>query len=400
MVPLRTHHRRAATFGFSAALVSSLGQTYFIGLFGLSIRDELALEESHWGALYAIATLASGLLMFSLGGIADRLPMKRAITVALAILGLGTILMSVASGWLLLVIGLFCLRLGGQGLVGHIAIVAAARHARRRGRSIATAAFGFILGEALLPLAVVAMLGWLDWRWVWSMAAVLVLGVALPALRAVAAPLPQATVMMTPSDAPPPLRRRQLVRTPSFLAALAVVLVSPFVVTAVFLHQGTLATLHGWTPAQVAAGFIAFAATQTATTWLAGHWVDRHGVAWVLRIYLLPVAAAFLALAFGPSPLALWGLFVGLGATAGANSVMSGALWADVFGVDSLGMVRGVYTGFMVIATALSPLLFGLFLQTGSPMAYAAVGVAAYVILVPWWVTRSLIRHAERASWS
>ena len=41
---------------------------------------------------------------------------------------------------------------GGQGLCSHLAIVTAARHALLRGRSVATAAFGFILGEALLPL--------------------------------------------------------------------------------------------------------------------------------------------------------------------------------------------------------------------------------------------------------
>ncbi|MEZ0472940.1 MFS transporter [Luteimonas salinilitoris] len=396
MTPLRIHHRRAAAFGFSAALVSSIGQTFFIGLFGLSVRNDLALDDSHWGALYALATLGSGLLMFSLGELADRLPMKQAITVALSVLGLGAILMAVANGPVLLLIGLFCLRLGGQGLTGHMAIVTAARHARRRGRSLATAAFGFIAGEALLPVAVIAMLGWLDWRWVWVCAAMLVLGVALPALRAAAAPLPRAVAMVGLQDgAPPPrLRRRHLVRKPAFLAALTVVLVSPFVVTAVFLHQGTLSTLHGWTPAQVAWGFIGFAAAQTASTWLSGHWVDRHGVTRVFRVYLLPVAAATLALGFGPPSLALWGLFVGLGATAGANSVVSGALWAEVFGVDSLGMVRGMYTGFMVIATALSPLVFGLALETAAPIAHVAAGVAAYVIVVPWLAARWLGANA------
>lgn len=388
-------HRRAAAFGLSAALVSGLGQTFFIGLFGLSIRGDLGLAESHWGAVYAAATLASGLLMFSLGGIADHMPMKRAITLALAILGVGTALMAVATSWMVLLAGLFFLRLGGQGLCGHIAIVAAARHARRRGRSIATAAFGFILGEALLPVMVVALLGWVDWRWVWGMAVVAVV-LALPTLRAIAAPLPRPVGAAPTEGAPPPLQRRHLIRMPAFLAALAVVLVSPFVVTAAFLHQGTLATLQGWTPAQVASGFVAFAATQTATTWLAGHCVDRYGVKSVVRVYLLPVAVAFLALAFGPPQVALWGMFIGLGATAGGNSVVSGALWADVFGVDSLGMVRGVYTGFMVITTALSPLLFGLVLEKGGSMVVVASVVAVYVVVVPIQVARSLIVRRDQ----
>lgn len=375
--------RRAAAFGFSAALVSSVGQSFFIGLFGAFVTADLGLEKSQWGALYGLATLASGLLMFRLGSLADRLPMKHAITIALSVLGVGAIAMAIAGGPLALLAGLFCLRLGGQGLAGHMAIVAAARHARQRGRSIATAAFGFILGEALLPLAVVALLGWLDWRWVWGCAALLVLGVALPVLRVAAAPLPKATVLMA-SEGAPRLRRRNLLVKPAFVAALSVVLVSPFVVTAIFLHQGTLSALRGWAPAQIAWGFFGFATAQTASTWLTGRWIDRHGARRVFRVYLLPVAVAVLMFAFGPPQWALWSLFMGLGVTAGANSVVSGALWAEVFGIDNLGMVRGIYTGFMVIATAVSPLLFGLALEQGVSMALLAAGVCAYVITVPW----------------
>lgn len=386
----RPVERRAAAFGFSAALVSSAGQTFFIGLFGAFITADLGLEQSRWGALYGLATLVSGLLMFRLGSLADRLPMRQAITIALLILGIGTVLMAVASNPWVLLVGLFCLRLGGQGLTGHMAIVAAARHTRQRGRSIATAALGFILGEALLPLAVVALLGWLDWRWVWACVAMAVLGVALPALRVAAAPLPNAATLTRSADAPLPLLRRQLLVKPAFIAALAVVLVSPFVVTAIFLHQGTLSALRGWTPAQIAWGFFGFAAMQTAATWMSGRWIDRHGARRVFHFYLLPVAAAVLMFALGPPDWALWSLFLGLGATAGANSVISGALWAEVFGIDSLGLVRGVYTGFMVISTAVSPVLLGLALEQGLSMPMLASIVSAYVIVVPWLAGRWL----------
>jgi MFS family permease len=392
------HHRRAAAFGLAAAFVSSIGQTFFIGLFGGAVRGELGLAEAQWGALYGAATLASGLLMFWLGQLADRLPMVRAIGLALVLLGAGAVLMALATGPPGLLAALFCLRLGGQGLTGHVAIVAAARYARRRGRSLAVASLGFILGEALLPLAVAALLGWLDWRWLWAGAAALVLAGALPALRAMARPLPAAATLLG-ADGTVPWRRRRLVREPAFLAALSVVLVSPFVVTAVFLHQGALAARQGWTLAQVAMAFLGFAAAQAATTWLAGRWVDRHGVIRVFRLYLVPVALAMLALAWAPPLWALWGLFVGLGATAGGNGVVSGALWAEVFGVDSLGMVRGVYTGFMVITTAVSPLLLGVALEAGAPLAGLAAGVAAYVLVVPWLAARRVAREL-RGAWA
>jgi MFS family permease len=172
-----------------------------------------------------------------------------------------------------------------------------------------------------------------------------------------------------------------------------VVLVSPFVVTAVFLHQGTLASIKDWSAAGVASAFVGFAAAQAVSTWLAGRWVDSHGAARVFRIYLWPVTAAMLLLAFAPSTWALWGLFLGLGFTAGGNSVVSGALWADVFGIDNLGLVRGVYTGFMVITTAVSPLLLGLALEAGVRLPMMALAVATYAALVPWLAARPLKAH-------
>lgn len=110
------HHRRAAAFGFAAALISNLGQSFFIGLFGMSIQTDLGLRESQWGALYGVATGVSGLLMFWLGALADRLATRHAITIALGILAGGCVLMGLANGPLLLLLGLFFLRLGGQEL--------------------------------------------------------------------------------------------------------------------------------------------------------------------------------------------------------------------------------------------------------------------------------------------
>lgn len=110
----------------------------------------------------------------------------------------------------------------------------------------------------------------------------------------------------------------------------------------------------------------------------------------MFRLYLLQLAAGLLLASLAPSQLALWSLFLGLGITAGANSVMSGALWAEVFGVDSLGLVRGVYTGLMVMATAISPLVFGVALEAATPLPLLAAVMALYAALVPWLAARWL----------
>jgi len=390
-------HRRAATFGLLASLTSTFGQSIFIGLFGASIQSGLQLLPSQWGALYGIATGASGMLMFWLGALADRVPAARAITVALAILCGGGAMMAFAQGPWTLALAFFCLRLGGQGLCSHIAIVTAARYALQRGRNIAIAAFGFILGEALLPLAVTAMMGWIDWRWVWACASLLVLLGALPLLRHIAGPLP--FVPLQPGHKghkgpDPAMRRRDLLRNPAFLAALPVVLVSPFVVTSIFLHQGSISALRGWTPAQVAIAYLCFATSQAVTTWLAGRLVDHSGAVQMFRFYLWPLAGAVLLGAFAPPDMALWGLYLGLGMASGFQSVISGALWAELFGIERLGMVRGVSTALMVLATAASPPLLGHALQVHTPLTVLAAAAAAYALLMPLATSRWLRKPA------
>lgn len=391
--------RRAALFGLCAAFLSSAGQTFFIGLFGAALRADFRLGEAGLGALYGATTLCSGLLMLWLGGLADRLSPRRAITVALAILGAGAVIMAMAPAWPWLMAGLFLLRMGGQGLSGHIAIVTAARHGdTRRGRSIAIAAFGFILGEALLPLAVTAALGLSDWRWTWGAAAGFILLVALPGMRLLGAPLPNpARAGVIPAQPGDVTGRWQLLRDRRFLAALSVVLVAPFIVTALFLHQGTLAELRGWRLQQLAAAFLGFAACQALSTWLSGRLVDRVGSLVLMRVYLAPLALGVLALAFVGGTAGLWLMFCGLGMTAGANSVVAGAVWVEVFGPRRLGMIRGVYAGLMVVSTAVSPALLGAALGAGIPLGAMAMGTAAYATTVPF-IASPWLRSSSRSS--
>lgn len=64
--------------------------------------------------------------------------------------------------------------------------------------------------------------------------------------------------------------------------------------------------------------------------------------------------------------------------------MVSGALWAELFGVHRRGMERGVATAQMVLTTAVSPPLLGWALQNGVPLTVLASAVAAFVTGVPW----------------
>lgn len=395
-----TYARRGARFGLLAAFGAGAGQTFFIGLFGADLRLATGLDTAGFGAFYGAATLCSGLLMFWLGEVADRLALRRAVTLAVLCTVAGCLLISAVTTPAMLLAAFVLLRLGGQGLTAHLAVVTAARYgARRRGRSLAATSLGFIGAEALFPLLVTAALVFADWRPVWlGAAAVLLLGF-LPLLRRLAAELPDDALAARGNDSPErPLGRFRLLRTPVFLATLAVVLTPAFVITAVFFHQSALAELRGWSTATVGGAFLVFALCRAAGTLATGRAVDRVGPLPLMRFHLWPLAGGLLALGFAPAAVAPWLSFAGLGLTMGAGSVVTGTVWAEVFGRRQLGLVRGVYASVMVIATAAAPYLGGLALKAPSGLAWITVPAALYAVLVPWAALPFLVRHYDSVS--
>lgn len=390
--------RRAAWFGFFAALTSGAGQTYFIGLFGEPLRTALGLSEGQLGMVYGAATLVSGSLMFWLGAVADRLSLPRAAMLALGCMSIGAGLLATATHPLMLLPAFLLLRLGGQGLCGHIAIVAAARHAdARRGRALSIAAFGFIVGEAMWPLVITASLDLLPWRMVWAATAGVVLLAGMPLLAALARPLPPPARAADDAVAEPSLRRIALLRTPRFRAALTVVLLPPFIITALFFHQSSIGAIKGWSLADIAPAFAVFAVTQALANWLTGRAIDRVGSVAVLRYQILPLVPALLALIWLPPAAGPWLVFALLGMMSGANQVNAGALWAELFGTQQMGKVRGVAAAIMVLITAVAPPLLGLALDASIPMLAWCLPIALYAALAPPLASRVIIRHRDTA---
>ena len=54
-------------FGFVFTFFSSIGQSFFIGLFNSNIREELNITHGEFGTIYGIATLCSSLALIWVG---------------------------------------------------------------------------------------------------------------------------------------------------------------------------------------------------------------------------------------------------------------------------------------------------------------------------------------------
>ena len=154
--------------GFLLSFLSSFGQTFFISIFGGEIREAYGLTNGDWGLIYMVGTGASAILMVFAGGLADRFRVRTLGIVVILLLASACLFMAFNAVAALLPFVIFALRFTGQGMTTHVATVAMSRwFIATRGRALAVAAFGFMLGEAALPLTMVWLKSMIDWRTLW-----------------------------------------------------------------------------------------------------------------------------------------------------------------------------------------------------------------------------------------
>ena len=163
-------------FGFVFTFFSCTGQSFFIGLFNYNIREELNISHGEFGTLYGIATLCSSFTLIWVGKKIDDLKLVNYALLVVIFLSFSAVFFSFINGILLLVVGIFFLRLSGQGLMAHTASTAISRFFdKSRGKALSYIWLGMSLGEFLLPLIIVYSLTFLYWRTLWQIIALIIL---------------------------------------------------------------------------------------------------------------------------------------------------------------------------------------------------------------------------------
>ena len=357
-----------ALFALLATAGSGFGQTFFVSVFGTALRNEFALSNTAYGALYSGATVCSALVLLRVGGLADRWPLHRITALGVVLLAAGCMLMGLAPHVAVLALGFFLLRLGGQGLMAHLGLTTAGRYFQlHRGKVMALAASGFPLAEATLPAAGVALIGFGGWRSAWWVAAGVLLLVLLPLywLLSHRAPHPEQAGSHENGAPAEGLTRGQVLRDRGFYLLLPAALITPFVVTAILFHQAAIAEAREWPLSLVAGAFSGYAAGHLLTLLIAGPLVDRLTARRTLPLSLLPMTLAMILLALYDGSWVPAAYLTLTGMSQGAMSTASGALWPERYGTRYLGAIRAMAQAVMVVSTAISPVVAGLLLDAG-----------------------------------
>ena len=377
-----------ALFSLAAVATSGFGQTFYLSVFGGALREEFALSHVHYGALYSGATIVSALLLLRFGAIADSWPLRRALLPAIAPLAVGCLLIGLATGPLMLLLGFLGIRFGGQGMIAHLGMTTAARYfAASRGKAVALAATGIPLAEAIMPVVAIMLMTLGGWRLPWLAAAGALPLLILPALSFLVRRTPELGGGGSGMTGAHQYTRREALADRGFYFLLPAVLITPFVATALLFHQVAIAAARGWSLELLAAAFVFFAGGHLLSLPGGGFLVDRWGGERCLPLALLPMAGGLLLLAAAAAtwvPLAYLGL---LGASIGLATAAGGAVWAERYGVLHLGAIRSLVQSAIVISTSVAPVLIGLLLDQGlgipglagvlAALTLAASGLAA-----------------------
>lgn len=391
-LPLIRDEWRLLLFGFAMTFGSSLGQTYFIGLFSGEIRADLGLSHGEFGGLYSGATLASAVLLLWSGSLIDRMTLRNYAYLISLSLGLGCALMAASTGPLLLFFALLALRHFGQGLMSIAGATTMVRYLdHHKGKANALGGMGYSLSEAILPSLVILSIMVLDWRLSWLFWGI-TLAIALPALTHwllrdhETRHQKYLQTLQTCDGTGTATSRRQwqrseVVKDPNFYLFLPVLLAQPLLFTGFMFHQVQLVEEKKWSLAAWGGLFLFYALLNSLCKLLAGLLVDRYSAIRLAPMICLPMGLGLLLLASADHfflAVAYMGL---LAISVGIYSTMSSPFFSEMYGTLHLGSIKSLTTAAMVFATAIAPVVMGWLIDRGVSMDVMAMGGAAYTVI-------------------
>lgn len=371
--------------GLLLTFFSSFGQTFFISLFAGEIRSEFSLSHGDFGAIYMAATLFSAGTLTVIGKVVDDHSIASvAVGVILALTLFCIGMANVASVWMLFAV-IYGLRLFGQGMLTHTAFTAMGRwYSAQRGRAVSVATLGHQVGEALLPILFVSLIGIVGWRTGWWIAAGALFVGALPAILWLlqVERTPRARKVTGVPETGRQWTRGEVLRDPAFWVISCGTLAPPFIGTTIFFHQVYLVELRGWTQELFAAAFVAMSGMTVVFALATGWAIDRFSALKLLPFFLLPLSLACLVLAGVAHPAAAFIFMMLLGASYGISSTLFGALWPEVYGTRHLGAIRSVVVALMVLSSALGPGVTGWLIDLGVAYERQMVAMAGYCVVM------------------
>ena len=377
---------KVIVFGFIFTFFSSFGQSFFLGLFNSSIRDALSITHGQFGSLYASATLLSSIVLVWIGKKIDDVNILKFASYVIIFLSVSCFIFSKISSVIFLFVGIFLMRLAGQGLTTHTATTTISRFfEKNRGRALSIGWLGLSLAEFILPVLIVFLLTFVEWRNIWISISIVVI-IVLPI---VAYTLVREIKLDTREEAknneiPKEIRqwkRAEVLKDYRFYIICMTMLAMPWIATGSFVYQSFITNSKGWGPYVIAQSFMAYSTFSVITLFISGFLIDKFSSRKLLIYMNIPLFFSTIVLFYFETPISSF-IFLGLiGISNGLANVLGSSTWAEIYGVKHIGSIKALTTALMVFSTAFGTALFGILIDFGFSIEQIAVVSGAYILL-------------------
>ena len=381
-------NKKVLLFGFIFTFFSSFGQSFFLGIFNPSIRNELNITHGQFGTVYAIATICSSLTLVWFGKKIDEIKLFNYSLVVIFLLGFSSFLFSLIDNIYLLIFGIFLMRFSGQGLMSHTSSTTISRYFnKRRGKALSGIWFGLSSAEFVLPLLTVFLLSIYSWRSIWQFISILILFL-LPLII-------YYTIKNISIDSREGFedqdnnnsinikswKRSEVLKDLKFYIISLNMLSMPWIATGVFIYQSFLAEAKSWGIYVVPKSFMIYSLTSIITLVISGFLVDKFTSRRLIIFMNIPLLLGLILLYLFDQPLIAYLFFGFMGISNGLANVMGSSTWAEIYGVRYLGGIKALTTSLMVFSTAFGTTLFGVLIDSGFLLDQIMMICISYIVL-------------------
>ena len=372
-------------FGFIFTFFSSFGQSFFLGLFNSSIRNALSITHGQFGSIYASATLLSSLILVWIGKKIDDVNILKFASYVIIFLSASCFVFSKISSVIFLFIGIFLMRLAGQGLSSHTATTTISRFfEKNRGRALSTCWLGLSLAEFTLPVLIVFLLSFIEWRDIWLSISILVI-IILPIVSyfLVKDVKLETREKSNSTEDPKEIRqwkRIEVLKDYRFYIISMSMLAMPWIATGSFVYQSFITTSKEWGPYIIAQSFMAYSIFSVITLFISGFIIDKFSSRRLLIYMNIPLLFSTIILLSFNAEISSFFFFGLLGITNGLANVLGSSTWAEIYGVKYIGSIKALTTALMVFATAFGTALFGILIDFGFTIEQIAVVSGLYIL--------------------
>ena len=346
-----------------------------LGLFQGPMTSDFGWSRALYTMPMSIGSFLGGIAGLLVGPVMDRHGSRWVMTIAVALMGLTFVLMgAVQELW-----HHFALQIMGRTIIAStffmvIGVVIPKWFVAMRGRAAAFANLGQRAGQIAFPVMVERILSFGTWRTAWvAMGAVVWASSLLPALLflrrrpedygllpdgAALRGAPGSAGRTRPRAAPREVSfdRRAALRSPAFHLIAAAVSIQSFVTTSIHFHWFSYLTDAGVSSVAAVISLSLSPLISMPVSVAAGFAAERVPVQRLMAASYLLMALSIALFLFADNALLSYVFGLVFGTATGILFTVMNVVWADYFGRDSIGGIRGMVSPVHMLSNSLGPL--------------------------------------------